>query len=72
MSAFVVVNPGVLATLQDQGRFGYAHLGLTQGGPADAVSYRSADLLLQNPHPSCQIEISVGCLTAVALADTVC
>lgn len=71
MSAFVVVNPGVLATLQDQGRFGYAHLGLTQGGPADAVSYRSADLLLQNPHPSCQIEISVGGLTAVALADTV-
>ena len=29
MSAFVVLKAGVLATLQDQGRFGYAHLGLT-------------------------------------------
>lgn len=71
MSAFVVLKPGVLSTLQDQGRFGYAHLGLTQGGPADAVSYRSADLLLQNPNPSCQIEVSVGGLSLLALTDTV-
>jgi biotin-dependent carboxylase-like uncharacterized protein len=71
MSAFVVLKAGVLATLQDQGRFGYAHLGLTQGGPADYVSYRIADLLLQNPDPSCQIEISVGGFSLVALCDTV-
>lgn len=71
MSVFVVLKAGVLATLQDQGRFGYAHLGLTQGGPADYVSYRIADLLLQNQSPSCQIEVSVGGLSLVALADTV-
>ena len=71
MSAFVVLKAGVLATLQDQGRFGYAHLGLTQGGPADYVSYRIADLLLQNQNPSCQIEVSVGGLSLVALTDTV-
>jgi biotin-dependent carboxylase-like uncharacterized protein len=71
MSAFVVLNAGVLATLQDQGRFGYAHLGLTQGGPADYASYRIADLLLQNQSPSCQIEVSVGGLSVVALTDTV-
>ncbi len=71
MSAFVVLNPGVLATLQDQGRFGYAHLGLTQGGPADYVSYRIADLLLQNQQPSCQIELTVGGLTLLALTDIV-
>lgn len=71
MSAFVVLKAGVLATLQDQGRFGYAHLGLTQGGPADYVSYRIADLLLQNQKPSCQIEVSVGGLSLVALTDTV-
>jgi biotin-dependent carboxylase-like uncharacterized protein len=71
MSAFVVLKPGVLSTLQDQGRFGYAHLGLTQGGPADAVSYRIADLLLQNPNPSCQIEVLVGGLSVVALTDSV-
>ena len=71
MSAFVVLKSGVLATLQDQGRFGYAHLGLTQGGPADYVSYRIADLLLQNQSPSCQIEVSVGGFSVVALTDTV-
>jgi biotin-dependent carboxylase-like uncharacterized protein len=71
MSAFVVLKAGVLATLQDQGRLGFAHLGLTQGGPADYVSYRIADLLLQNQTPSCQIEVSVGGLSLVALADTV-
>lgn len=71
MSAFVVLKPGVVSTLQDQGRFGYAHLGLTQGGPADHRSYRIADLLLQNPSPSCQVEVSVGGLSVVALADTV-
>jgi biotin-dependent carboxylase-like uncharacterized protein len=71
MSALVVLNPGVLATLQDRGRFGYAHLGFTEGGPADYISYRIADLLLQNNHPSCQIEVSVGGLRLVSLADTV-
>lgn len=71
MSAFVVLNAGVLATLQDQGRFGYAHLGLTQGGPADYVSYRIADLLVQNASPSCQIEVSVGGLSLLSLTDTV-
>lgn len=71
MSAFVVLKAGVLATLQDQGRVGYAHLGLTQGGPADYVSYRIADLLLQNHSPSCQIEVSVGGLSLLALTDTV-
>lgn len=71
MSAFVVLKAGVLATLQDQGRFGYAHLGLTQGGPADYASYRIADLLLQNPNPSCQIEVAVGGFSLLALTDTV-
>lgn len=71
MSAFVVLKAGMLATLQDQGRFGFAHLGLTQGGPADYVSYRIADLLLQNQRPSCQIEVSVGGLSLVSLTDTV-
>lgn len=71
MSAFVVLKAGVLSTLQDQGRFGYAHLGLSQGGPADYVSYRIADLLLQNQSSSCQIEVSVGGLSVLALTDTV-
>lgn len=71
MSAFVVLKGGVLSTLQDEGRFGYASLGLTQGGPADYISYRIADLLLQNQSPSCQIEVSVGGLSIQALTDTV-
>ncbi|MFA0125652.1 allophanate hydrolase, partial [Vibrio sp. 10N.261.48.A2] len=44
-----VLKPGPMSLIQDFGRFGVAHLGLTQGGPVDDYSYSWANHLLQNP-----------------------
>lgn len=43
-----VINPGLLTTIQDLGRIGFAHLGLSPAGAADSLSFRIANLLLGN------------------------
>src|SRR5215469_14443680 len=43
-----VVKPGLFTTVQDGGRFGYAHLGISPCGAADTVSLRLANLLVGN------------------------
>ena len=60
MSNFTVITPGVLSLLQDNGRFGQAALGLTTGGPMDAVSAAWANRLLGNMANATLIECSVG------------
>ena len=34
-TGLIVEKPGSLSLIQDFGRFGLAHLGITQGGPVD-------------------------------------
>ena len=46
-----VIKPGLLTTVQDLGRHGFAHLGLSPAGAADSLSFRLANLLLGN-HPN--------------------
>lgn len=60
MSGFTVIAPGVLSILQDSGRFGQSALGLTTGGPMDAVSAYWANHLLGNSSTASLIECSVG------------
>ena len=43
-----VINPGLLTTIQDLGRIGFAHLGVSPAGAADSLSFRIANLLLGN------------------------
>lgn len=43
-----VIKPGLLTTIQDLGRIGFAHLGLSPAGAADSLSFRIANLLLGN------------------------
>lgn len=43
-----VINPGLLTTIQDLGRIGFAHLGLSPAGAADSLSFRIANLLVGN------------------------
>lgn len=66
--ALRIISPGILSLLQDAGRFGQGHLGLTQGGPLDAHSFRWANALVGNPINSTLIEHSVGGLILQALA----
>ncbi len=65
-----VKQAGPLALIQDTGRFGVGHLGVTQGGAADWVSFRWANWLLGNASDSAALEIVMGGnLTLVANAE---
>lgn len=65
-----VKQAGPLALIQDAGRFGVGHLGVTQGGAADWISFRWANWLLGNPLDSAALEIVMGGnLTLVANGD---
>lgn len=68
--AFNVLKSGMLALVQDLGRHGYQHLGVTTGGPMDELAFRWANALLDNPDNSAQIEITFGMFTLEAQAPT--
>lgn len=67
--SLLVEHGGTLATLQDGGRHGVRHLGVTQGGAADWISHGLANALLGNPRQAAAIEITFGGLTLVAESD---
>jgi len=64
-----VLRAGPLALLQDSGRFGVRHLGVTQGGPADQYSWAWANHLTGNPWGTANLEITFGGLQLVAGRD---
>lgn len=58
--AFVVVrSPGLLTTVQDEGRWGWQHLGVPVGGPMDALSCRRANRLAGNDPGAAALEITL-------------
>ncbi|TGD71902.1 biotin-dependent carboxyltransferase [Mangrovimicrobium sediminis] len=65
-----VTQPGVLALLQDRGRFGQHRLGLTNGGPLDPTAFAWCNRLLQNPADATCVEVSFGGLHLEAGVDT--
>ena len=54
-----VINPGFQTTIQDLGRFGYAHLGISSSGAADALSLRIGNLLVGNPEDAPALEMTL-------------
>ncbi|MDH5354421.1 MAG: biotin-dependent carboxyltransferase family protein [Gammaproteobacteria bacterium] len=70
MSGFIVKQPGLLTLIQDRGRFGAHHLGLTTGGPLDAMAFDWANRLLGNDENATCLEISFGGLSLEAEVDT--
>lgn len=69
MQRFIVENAGVHSILVDKGRFGYAHLGLTQGGPADEHAFYWLNRLLGNTENSTVIECNLGGIVLRATAN---
>ncbi|ART80545.1 5-oxoprolinase subunit C family protein [Oceanisphaera avium] len=61
-----VIKAGPLTTLQDAGRFGVRHLGITQGGPVDLQAWGWANWLLANAWGSPALEVTLGGLTVIA------
>lgn len=70
MPTLKIVAPGPLATVQDAGRAGYAHLGVGRSGAADATSLAAANRLVGNAPGAAGIETTMGGLTVLARATT--
>ena len=54
-----VLRAGLQSTVQDQGRFGYAHLGVSASGAADNFALRIGNILVGNPKQSAGIEMTI-------------
>ncbi|MFR0672371.1 biotin-dependent carboxyltransferase family protein [Enterobacterales bacterium AW_CKDN230030176-1A_HGKHYDSX7] len=68
MSRLRIEASTALCQLQDAGRFGVRHLGVTQGGALDWVALRWANWLLGNPLDAAVVEVTLGGFCAVAEA----
>ena len=67
--AIRVVEPGLLATVQDLGRAGHASIGVARSGALDRESLRIANRIVGNPEAAAGIEITLGGFRAVAERD---
>jgi biotin-dependent carboxylase-like uncharacterized protein len=54
-----VIEPGFQTTVQDLGRFGYAHLGVSASGAADALALRAGNLLVGNAENAAALEMTL-------------
>ncbi|PNI02155.1 biotin-dependent carboxyltransferase family protein [Vibrio diazotrophicus] len=69
MSGLQVMSSGMLSLIQDLGRYGVAHHGLSTGGPADLHAHCWANQLLDNPSNTSVLEITLGNASFLALDD---
>jgi antagonist of KipI len=54
-----VLKPGLSTTVQDRGRYGYSHLGISPCGAADTLSLRVANLLVGNDEYAPALEMTL-------------
>jgi biotin-dependent carboxylase-like uncharacterized protein len=54
-----VVSPGFQTTVQDLGRFGYAHMGVSASGAADSLALRVGNLLVGNAETAAALEMTL-------------
>ena len=59
MSGIRVLAPGFLTTVQDLGRFGHAHRGISASGAADALALRAGNLLVGNAENAPALEMTL-------------
>ncbi len=59
MTELVVETPGLFTTVQDLGREGFAPLGVSPSGAADAISLRIGNRLVGNPEGAAALEMTL-------------
>jgi antagonist of KipI len=59
VSALVVVEPGLLTTVQDLGRVGYQRVGVPVSGPMDRAAFIVANRLVGNPDGAAALECTI-------------
>ena len=67
--AIEIVDPGLLSLVQDQGRPGWAHIGVGRSGAADAGALRLANRLVANDERAAGLEVLLGGLRLRAHGD---
>jgi antagonist of KipI len=60
MNRIRVVSPGLQSTVQDLGRFGWAHFGVSASGAADALALRAGNLLVGNAENASALEMTLS------------
>ncbi len=60
MQGFEVLHGGIYSVIQDLGRYGYAHRGITPSGAMDEYAYRWSQKLLDNGLEANAIEVLLG------------
>lgn len=54
-----VLNPGLLTTVQDTGRFGYQKIGISPSGALDQTALKTANILVGNPVGEAGLEMTM-------------
>lgn len=70
MNGLLVRKAATLAVVQDIGRGGLQHVGVTRGGPLDAWSMQWANAVLGNATNAATLEVSFGGLQLEAMIET--
>ena len=65
-----VIKPGIYSSVQDQGRLGYAVLGVPPSGALDGISFRLANAILGNNSVDAALEITFGGAEFKFVVDT--
>ena len=58
-SGFRVLSPGFQTTVQDLGRFGFTHFGVSASGAADPLALRAGNLLVGNAENAAALEMTL-------------
>lgn len=71
MGYMTVVSPGLLSTVQDEGRFGYMRTGFSPGGAMDGFALKTANILVGNAPGDGAVEMTMLGMTVSFDVDTV-
>ena len=71
VKAFEVLEPGILTTVQDLGRFGFSRIGVPPSGALDPFSLRIGNLLVGNEEGKACLETTIMGLKLKAMKDIV-
>ena len=71
VAAFEVLEPGILTTIQDLGRYGFSQFGVPPSGALDAFSYRVGNLLVMNQQGEASLETTIMGLKLKTLREVV-
>lgn len=66
-----MIKPGIQLTIQDLGRVGYRHLGVSRSGSLDSYAHIIANRLLNNHDNDAVLELTVGLCELQFQCDTV-